>query len=248
MLPDHLLAVVVGDEVGRLRAVHGDVVPERTALLVEALVERRSAERDDARVGPDVEHVRVERRDPDHCERAQLHDFLRRHLALRVVRGRRRAFADHMVDLDLAAVELVVRVDEVGECLHGGLGVSVGPREALRTEDGVDLLVRRRLEPDDVDGVAGDAVVRRAAVVAGEHRLAGRVVRQEDVELKITCAVRRVAGRQRAAPDVARRAATATAAAATAAAAAGRGAASTTSRAWETVGAHGTGHVCCWPT
>ena len=47
MLPDELVAVVGRDEVGRLRAVHRDVVAVRAAAVVVAEVERGTAERDD---------------------------------------------------------------------------------------------------------------------------------------------------------------------------------------------------------
>src|SRR5947207_3403276 len=44
MLARHLLAVVVGDEVGRLRSVHPDFVAVRSAIVVVADVERGASQ------------------------------------------------------------------------------------------------------------------------------------------------------------------------------------------------------------
>ena len=97
VLADELLAVVLGDEIGRLRAVHRHVVPERPEVVVVALVEGRTADRDDPRVGPDREHVRVERGDPDHRERMLVHHLLRGGEALVVVGRCRRAITDDLL-------------------------------------------------------------------------------------------------------------------------------------------------------
>ena len=192
-LSGELLAVVLGDVVGGLGAVHAEVVPEGPVAVVEVDVEGASAEARDARSGPDVVDGGVERGGPDDGERLLLHDLLGGGVALVVVGRRGRAVSDDALDHDLAAVQLVVLVDELHE-LADGIHVDLFvDREALGGEDGVHLLVGLRAEVDDLDLLVGDALLGGAAVVAGELRLAGRGDSQA-ADLLAVLAVAGVAG------------------------------------------------------